>query len=74
MKITGETLKSLELALIATLKAHGLHPFMVQNSKHAWEVFHKSWSENRIDGHALYREFNDSHIETALKKIFRSYR
>ena len=71
MKITPADFESLQTALMETLNAHQIHPFMVKTSGHAWQVFHKAWNEKRIDGNALYKKYNDSHIETALKRIFK---
>lgn len=71
MKIQGADFTKLKAALLDTLKAHGLHPFMVQNNRHAWQAFHKASDEKRIDINALYRVYNDAHIETAFKKIFK---
>jgi hypothetical protein len=70
MKINGETFEGLKTALLDTLAAHGLHPFMVKSTAQGWQVFHKAWSEGRLDGGALYKSHNDTHIETALKAIF----
>lgn len=71
MRMAPEDYAALELALMATLKAHALHPFMVASDAHAWQVFHKAWNEQRIDGNALYKKYNDAHIQTALRKIFK---
>lgn len=71
MKMSGTDFEALNKALLETLTAYNKHPFMVQNVSHAWEVFHKAWNDKRIDGHALYKKYNDAHIETALNKIFR---
>ncbi len=71
MKMTESDFAALQTACMETLKAHHLHPFMVQNDGHAWQVFHKAWNEKRIDGHALYKSYNDAHIQTALRKIFK---
>lgn len=70
-RIKGDTFIALERGLMATLSAHGLHPFMVQNDRRAWDVFHRAWQEGRIDGKALYRDYNDAHIQTALRAIFK---
>lgn len=69
--IKGAEFEALKRGCFDTLKAHNLHPFMVQNFRHAWECFHKAVDEGRIDLNALYRTYNDTHIETALNKIFR---
>lgn len=71
MKIKGNDLDVLRKGLFDTLKAHNLHPFMVQNEGHAWEVFHKAWNEKRIDGNDLYKRYNDQNFATAFKHIFR---
>jgi hypothetical protein len=71
MKVTAEHFEQLQRGLIATLKAHNLHPFMVNSERHAWDCFHKAWQEGRIDGNALYRHYNDANIATAMKKIFK---
>ena len=70
-KIAGERLQALARGLMETLKARNLHPFMVKNDRHAWDVFHKAWQEGRIDGKALYADCNDAHIQTALRSIFK---
>ena len=71
MKMSAEHYATLEHGLVETLRAHGLHPFMVQNERHAWDCFHKAWQEGRIDGHALYRHYTDAHLATAMKRIFK---
>ena len=71
MKVSPNDYKEMETALMDTLKAHNLHPYMVSNSGMAWEVFHKAWNEGKINGNELYKKYNDSHIETAMKKMFR---
>jgi hypothetical protein len=70
-KIQGEEFTQLRAALLDTLKAHNLHPFMVNSTRLAWQVFNKACDEKRIDLYALYKDCNDSHIETALKNIFK---
>ena len=71
MKINATDYRAIETACLDTLKAHNLHPVMVSSNRHAWDVFHKAWHEGRLNGNALYRIYNDNHIETALKAIFR---
>ncbi len=70
-KINGEAFESLRSACMDTLKAHNLHPWMVQDTRTAWQVFHKAAYEGRIVVNELYKKFNDDHIETALKRIFK---
>jgi len=78
MKIQGQTFDNLQSALFDTLAAHNLHPFMVQNTRHAWQVFHRACDEGRVNLNGLYASYdntvNDSHIETALNKIFKAVR
>ena len=74
MKISQDDYTKIQVALFDTLKAHNLHPFMVQNSAHAWQVFHKACSENRLSCNELYKQYNDEHIATALNKIFKTVR
>lgn len=71
MKISTEDFKAIEAACMDTLKAHNLHSFMVNSTARMWEVFHKASYENRINLNDLYKRYNDSHIETALRKIFK---
>ena len=71
MKIDKERFECLKIALFETLKAHNLHPFMVKNDRHAWDVYHKAVSKKRVDSWII-NSCDDSHIETALRKIFKS--
>jgi hypothetical protein len=71
MKMTADHYAALERALVATLSAHALHPFMVQSERHAWDVFHKACQEGRIDCNAMYRDYTDTHIASAMRKIFK---
>ena len=67
MKVTKEHFERLKRECFETLKAHGLHPYMVQNSRHAWDTASKAGSPLW-----MYEEgYNDDHIATALKKIFK---
>lgn len=71
MKIAGEAFRKLECALIDTLKAHNLHPSIVQNERSAWDVFHAAVREGRLSLRSIYDDANDTHINTAMRKIFR---
>ena len=71
MKMSPEDYEKLETAMWDTLKFHNLHPYMVVDSGMAWRVFHKAWQEKRINGNELYEKYTDSHITTAMKKIFK---
>jgi hypothetical protein len=71
MKIRGDEYEAIRTACFDTLKAHNLHPFMVNTKLDAWNVFHKACAERRLNCNALYKTYNDSHIETALKAIFK---
>jgi hypothetical protein len=71
MKIQGDDFDHLRDALLATLKAHNLHPFMVNDTAQAWQVFHKAWAEGRLNGNDLYKRYHDAHFDTALKAIFK---
>ena len=70
MKITSEDYATLEKACQAVLKKHNLHPYMIQNTANAWQIFHKAANEYGLYG--LYEYLNDAHIETALKRIFKN--
>ncbi len=70
MKMTKEDYNLLEVVLFETIKVHNLHPYMVKNSGHAWQVFHKAWNEGKFDGNGFYKKYNDSNIETAMRKMF----
>lgn len=70
MKMSPVDFKLLETACMETLKSNNLHPFMVNSTLRAWEVFHKATTEKRIESKYFYSIYNDAHIETALKKIF----
>jgi hypothetical protein len=72
MKINQADFDHMRVAVLDTLNAHNLHPFMVKNERHAWDVFHKAWSEGRLNGSDLYDRYNDNHIATALKAIFKA--
>jgi hypothetical protein len=71
MRMSQDDYSALQTALLETLKGHNIHPFMVQSTANAWNVFHKAWNEGRLDGGKLYDNYNDAHIETALKAIFK---
>ena len=68
MKITDTDYKELERQAMRVLIHRGLHPYMVQSNRHAWDVFHMV--DDRFKNH-LYDYLNDNHIETALKRIFK---
>jgi hypothetical protein len=71
MKIKDADFDKIKVALMETLKAYNLHPFMGQGNRLAWQVFHKACSDGRLNCNELYRSYNDAHIETALKAIFK---
>ena len=73
MKVTSSDLTMLEGALMDTLKAHNLHPSMVRSTLLAWQCFHKACEEDRLILNNWYAVYNDDHIETALKRVFRKY-
>lgn len=69
MKVSNEDYNKLKLAIFTMLKDRGLHPFMVQDNKTAWDCF------NLAKCHWMYDQgYNDSHINTALNRIFKSVR
>jgi hypothetical protein len=46
---------------------------MVQNDRHAWDVFNKAQDEGRVKVSDLYGNgYDDNHIATALRNIFKS--
>jgi len=71
MKVNGSDFETIKTACLDTLKAHSLHPAMVNDTASAWQVFHKACSDGRLNCHALYKTYNDDHIGTALKAIFK---
>lgn len=71
MKITDTDYDSLKRGMFETLKVHNLHPFMVKNTGHAWDLFHKAWNEKRVDGNALYKYLTDANLETAFRRMFK---
>ena len=73
MKITPVDLTLLEHAMVDTLKAHNLHPYMAKTLSHMWDIFHKAWNEKRLDGDALYKHYTDANLETAFKRILKSW-
>lgn len=71
MKMSPEHFAVLRHALMETLAAHDLHPFQVNSTRHAWDVFSKASQERRFGCVAFYDHYDDSHIETALKRVFK---
>jgi hypothetical protein len=71
MKIKEEDFEVIKKACLDTLKAYGKHPYIVQSTRRAWDVFNRASDEGRINVFALYKKYNDQHIETALRAIFR---
>ena len=70
MKITPHDYATLETAMHNTLAAHGLCSGDVKHIRHAWDLFHKAWTEKRFDGNALYKKYADAHFETAFRRAF----
>jgi hypothetical protein len=70
MKISQPDYVTISDALTKTLADAKLSRNAVQSVAQIWQVFHHAWSRGLIDGNALYRKYNDAHIETALKKFF----
>jgi len=70
MKMTRTDFIALKVALKDTLRTHKLVPSQIETDGRMWDVFHMAWSEGRFDGNALYKLYNDAHIETAMRKIF----
>jgi len=71
-RIKGEELNTLRIAMFETLKVHNLHPFMVQNEDHAWQVYTKARNEGRIADY--HKKYTDAHLATAFKQIFKAVR
>ena len=71
MKVTKQDLKTIETGLIIARRAAGLHPQYMLTTRDLWDLFHRAWGQGAIDGNDLYKRYNDAHIETAMKSIFR---
>ena len=73
MKVTQSDLEALEAAIFETLEVHDLEPHQVQSTALAWEVFYKTREDGRLhlSLDELYERYDDSHLETAFKRIFR---
>lgn len=68
MKMKPEHFAALSTAIHATLAARDI-PVFRMNSNNVWDIFHMAWGDGRINGNALYRDYNDDHIDTALRRI-----
>ena len=71
MKITPEHYDKIKSACMSVLTSNGLHPYQVNSNLHAWQVFHKAGDTGLLNRAELYKLYNDNHIETALKHIFK---
>lgn len=66
MRINGQTLLRLEQDCLVILSKHNLTIANIDTVRKMWDVFHAA------NGYWLYKlDMNDSHIETALKRIFK---
>jgi hypothetical protein len=68
MKIKLEDFNFLEKACYSTLHENSINPSLIKDIRQCWNLFFKaSRSFNLM---RLYDYLDDSHIETALRKIF----
>jgi hypothetical protein len=67
-KIDGEIYDAIHEALKRTARVNEMP---VLNMRQAWDVFHRAWETGAINGHVIYAHYNDAHIDTALKRIFK---
>lgn len=66
MKITRSDFNRLQLDCVAFLNTHNIPVSAITNTRDAWLVF------NHAKAYWLYNAgLDDSHIETALKRIFK---
>jgi hypothetical protein len=71
MKISSIDYTHIAGGIRAALSQANISHHAVETTAQMWQVFHHAWARGHIDGTTLYREYNDAHIETALKNIFR---
>jgi hypothetical protein len=71
MKMTAADFNTIKPALLATKRAGGFLPGNLLSTREMWDVFHRAWGNGSIDGNRLYSLYNDAHIETAMKQIFK---
>lgn len=68
MKISDKDYEELVQESMRVLTDNGLHPYMVQSERQRWDIF------SRVDyklQNRLYSYLDDTHIGTALKRIFK---
>jgi hypothetical protein len=71
MKMTTSDFEQLKAGLHATVSELNVRPSDVGSEREMWNVLHLSRQQGRVDLIALYRDYNDAHILTAMRQIFR---
>ena len=68
--MTPDDFEQLKSALHGTVSGLNLKPSDVGSEREMWNVLHLSRQQGRVDLIALYRDYNDAHILTAMRRIF----
>jgi hypothetical protein len=71
MKMTKDHFETLRTGLLDTLAGLNVKPSEVYSKREQWNVLHLARQNGRVNLIELYRDYNDQHIETAMKDIFR---
>ena len=71
MKMTPDDFGQLKTALHDTVAGLNLKPSDVGSEREMWNVLHLARQNGRVDLIALYRTYNDAHLVTAMRQIFR---
>jgi hypothetical protein len=71
MKMKKDDYETLRTGLLDTLAEFNLQPSQIGSNYERWNVLHMARQKGRVNLIELYRDYNDQHIETAMKDIFK---
>jgi hypothetical protein len=71
MKMIAEHFEPLKTSLLETINTLNVKPNEVTSERDMWNVLHLARQNGRINLMDLYRDYNDAHILTAMRQIFR---
>jgi hypothetical protein len=71
MKVSPEDLQTIRDGLTEARRSLDIQSLDFSSVRMMWELFHYAVAHGLIDQNDLYARYDDNHIETALKTIFK---
>ncbi|MCD9821176.1 hypothetical protein [Bradyrhizobium japonicum] len=70
MKMTTSDFEPLKAALLDVVSGLNLKPTDIIAERDMWNVLHMARQKGTVNLMALYEDYNDAHILTAMRRVF----